>query len=458
MKNLYLSILLFFLFTSNAFGQDYALFLHGFEGSEESWLNSGTPDDWVTAGIIDDYIAISYDVADLASSSSQAQLINSIASQMSQKSSTGNWVIVGHSMGGLVARAGYEVLDSHPLLPQANIKAVLTVGTPHQGARAAHVALSNTPGYINVKPVLDEFIFRVEEPLDDVHGAVSWFAQFSPGALDQLEKIPEIKNDVIGHIEYFSNASVNNNVKNIIGLNGSLIQTINSGQVSEPSFKRSVIGAEKKFIVVRSANEIVGDRNGNELGALDNFNDIRYFYKANSNAWEASRIAYKWTLQNGKKRDAERKRDRWRTGRNTLDNIDGTWGEMIDSYTIGTVIMSMYVMVDCQGQPGDPTMPGHSDGEEICWELQDVPFSYPVATKNDIIIGPEYAVWNPNEDPDDGDINWYYDDVPADGGYNHFELRRHKRAYTLSGVFQQGELAPPMRDAALWLDDEVFNN
>lgn len=78
--------------------------------------------------------------------------------------------------------------------------------------------------------------------------------------------------------------------------------------------------------------------------------------------------------------------------------------------------------------------------------------------KNYIIIGPEYAVWNPNDDPEiDNGINAYYDDVPADGGYNHFELRRYKRAYTLPGVFQQGDLAPPMEAAADWLEFQVFN-
>ncbi len=54
--------------------------------------------------------------------------------------------------------------------------------------------------------------------------------------------------------------------------------------------------------------------------------------------------------------------------------------------------------------------------------------------------------------------NWYYDDVPADGGYNHFELRRYKRAYTLPGVFNQGDLAPPMDEAADWLKTTVFGN
>ena len=42
-------------------------------------------------------------------------------------------------------------------------------------------------------------------------------------------------------------------------------------------------------------------------------------------------------------------------------------------------------------------------------------------------------------------------------GYNHFELRRYKRAYTDGpGGFVQGQLAPPMREAAIWVDEDVF--
>jgi hypothetical protein len=118
-------------------------------------------------------------------------------------------------------------------------------------------------------------------------------------------------------------------------------------------------------------------------------------------------------------------------------------------------------MVECEdgSDPGDPSQfpeTNDPDGEAECWEYQYFPVNIPVATKNDVIIGPDYAVWNPGEAPNDRNINWYYDDLPTDGGYNHFELRRYKRAYTLPGVFQQGDVAPPMGQAAIWLDEVVF--
>ena len=79
------------------------------------------------------------------------------------------------------------------------------------------------------------------------------------------------------------------------------------------------------------------------------------------------------------------------------------------------------------------------------------------STKNDVLIGPEYAVWSPGQNPNDRVNNWFYDDIPQDGGYNHFELRRYKRAYTDGpGGFVQGQLAPPMEEAADWVKYDVF--
>ncbi len=45
---------------------------------------------------------------------------------------------------------------------------------------------------------------------------------------------------------------------------------------------------------------------------------------------------------------------------------------------------------------------------------------------------------------------------PADGGYNHFELKRHRRAYTLPGVFETGDLAPTSQVNLPWFNDAWF--
>ncbi|MEX2603166.1 MAG: alpha/beta hydrolase, partial [Gracilimonas sp.] len=416
MKKLILIALLSTLFSTYSLSQDYALFIHGFEGSAESWINSGTPNDWKIANIIDDYVVVSYQTSELKTSTGQQQVISRIVSKMVQKDPTGsaNWILVGHSMGGLVARAGYDKIKNNSSTQHFNIKAVITVGAPNQGARATAVSLEPVSGYKNVQPVLNTFVQRTTEPLGDVHQWVGSLTSLAaPDALSQLEKAPELIEDAINKIKYFENASVSNNIKDVIGVNGSLIQDINSGQFSEPSFKRSIIGAEKRFIIVRSANEILGNNSGNEYSTLQNFDDIRWFYKANANAWDTQQIMETILWQFNKAKESRRKRDRWNRGRTALDNIDNTWGIMIDSYKTEYTTIYTWDYV-CSGTIFNPPIPPDPYSDP-CWEQVPHNVSYDVPTKNDVIVGPDYAVWSPWQNPNDRNINWYYDDIPANG-------------------------------------------
>lgn len=74
-----------------------------------------------------------------------------------------------------------------------------------------------------------------------------------------------------------------------------------------------------------------------------------------------------------------------------------------------------------------------------------------VADKNDGVVNIHSVLWSKG-DSFIGDHNQYFDDVPADGGYNHFELRNHKRAYTLPGQFTKGDLNPSMEEVRKWID------
>lgn len=74
-----------------------------------------------------------------------------------------------------------------------------------------------------------------------------------------------------------------------------------------------------------------------------------------------------------------------------------------------------------------------------------------------MLLGPAYAVWSPGQNPNDQSVNFLYDDLPTEGGYNHFELRRSKRAYSLPGVFNAGDPAPPMEAAEEWLEEVVYS-
>lgn len=53
--------------------------------------------------------------------------------------------------------------------------------------------------------------------------------------------------------------------------------------------------------------------------------------------------------------------------------------------------------------------------------------------------------------------NYYYSDTEAQGGYNHMEIRRLRRAYNdpANGIVK-GEKATPMDQAEQWLRREVL--
>ncbi|MBO6523689.1 MAG: hypothetical protein JJ971_07695 [Balneolaceae bacterium] len=77
--------------------------------------------------------------------------------------------------------------------------------------------------------------------------------------------------------------------------------------------------------------------------------------------------------------------------------------------------------------------------------------------KHDGVVNISSVLWSMG-DAFIGDHNQYFSDVPADGGYNHFELRNHKRAYTLPGQFAKGDLNPSMEEVANWIKDDYGNS
>jgi hypothetical protein len=72
--------------------------------------------------------------------------------------------------------------------------------------------------------------------------------------------------------------------------------------------------------------------------------------------------------------------------------------------------------------------------------------------KNHDLVHTHRVLWSENDEFDDLN-NLYFDDVPIDGGYNHFELRHYERPYTLPGVFVKGDRNPPMEELQKWIDN-----
>ena len=80
----------------------------------------------------------------------------------------------------------------------------------------------------------------------------------------------------------------------------------------------------------------------------------------------------------------------------------------------------------------------------------------PTPDKHDGVVNVTSTRWaanHSNEDfwnqhnPDEDEIAPGKDQ----GGYNHFEIRNAKRNYTLPGVFNKGDVNPPMKKVADWI-------
>jgi hypothetical protein len=83
-------------------------------------------------------------------------------------------------------------------------------------------------------------------------------------------------------------------------------------------------------------------------------------------------------------------------------------------------------------------------------------YSVQVPDKNDGVVNVHSVVWSKGDNLE-STHNFYMNDTDEDGGYNHFELRNHDRAYTLkrndgSIIFSKGEENPAMERAAEWLE------
>ncbi|TNE70520.1 hypothetical protein EP331_11925, partial [bacterium] len=423
--------ILFSVSDSNAQSK-YAIFIHGFDGNSSSWTGPSVavPQQWKSEGIITDYIAFDYSATELSSNTEKIALLNRMGNLMKTKSPNGEWIIVGHSLGGIVARAAYHFLKTTAPYNTLNIKAITTIGTPSQGANAAHVSMTATPGFINVGNEIATFRNLIEDPLDEVHSGVATLTGLVAGdALSQLENVPVILDGVFNELQTKVNLSESIPAKDVIGRvdvfnpdPNSLIYQINHQQTLKPQHVRSVIGVEKAFIPIRSANEFM-DFNATEVSTLKNYDDIRWFYRANANAYDASAVGYTLLLKFGSAATARRKRDKWNRGRAELDAIDSRWGKIIDSYTYTAQEEALLIPTGiCSGGIGDgpggfySVQQAVNPSNEVCidgtlYEVRIVQYYSRIGTKNDGLLTPQSCVWDPGSPLVGYAKNKYYDDV-----------------------------------------------
>jgi pimeloyl-ACP methyl ester carboxylesterase len=156
------SILLFLFFFSISAHADVMLLIHGYLGDANSWEKSGINAElhqqgWQRAGMfkgspqgsqlfVSNHAAAknSVYVAELPSNAPvmvQADVLKNIIDVIQQNHNNKKIILVGHSAGGVVARMA---LIRHQL---KNVKALITIATPHIGTGRADQALDITANH-----------------------------------------------------------------------------------------------------------------------------------------------------------------------------------------------------------------------------------------------------------------------------------------------------------------------
>ena len=450
-----------------------AIFIHGFEGSAESWTaeqyDTRIPQDWVDRGLINSFEYFVYTTDQIKNDQERDALIAGLIQHMTayqQNMPNTEWIFVGHSMGGLVARSIYGAIQQ--VAPYLQVKVVITMGTPHQGAPVTEVSFGDEPGFINVEPIFSAERRKIQRPLSHINRFVeSRVENRYPGALERIDSAPEYLDTIRDLIEDWAMASSSIPAKDVIGTEGSVIRQINSPGFPNPPHMRSISGVEKRFVPVRAAGELVM-KTGDELNILHNFDQIRDFYLANRKAWNTEITVYNFSGFNWFNPfyyRAKSKSEKWSEGYAALNNLDVTWSQMSNAfYTTTMQIPKVELVCPSGNRPSDFGFELEFEDferrpatlSECYYQTVTRTITVRIPEKTDLVVTPMYAVWSPGQSPNDRNVNFLYDDTEPDGGYNHFEIRRMNRAYTLPDVFERGDITPPMDDVRAWFNEVVF--
>ena len=469
----------------------YALFISGYGSAV--WDESGTPKDWKRRGIVDDYEILDAVVEDkleelarmnISSTSDLIGMIGHDGEELYEKMV--NWyihapayantelVIVGHSAGGYLARALGSLIESYGAdfvaygtwRPSVT---VVTLGTPHQGARLAGKSEKS------IRSLMDEWIDVVERPLGHAHWTISLGARVK-GKSGDIRNIPEMLDTADDQVNVWTSKAELLPLKQVFAPGGLVPKGLQ--RLGDPQNYLSVYGAEKSRTAVRMAGELTPEYGGygDEVGMYNQYEELRGYYVKNRDAWNAAAAYYYATGRFWKGPGAKKKANRWKEGERKLKAIDDLWTQVIDSYTTtrrtGYRRKQVCIPQDGGRGPLDPATP-------IAYRLQTrmrecargesayryTPYSYTVTveTKNDGVMGPQYGVWDKAQmaryavdvTGSSNNGNSYLSDLGDDGGYNHMELRRSKRAYSKGGVFSKGDANPPVEGVERWMKKKL---
>ncbi|MCF7803675.1 MAG: hypothetical protein K9N46_00050 [Candidatus Marinimicrobia bacterium] len=477
MKRFTLLLIFTLAFAHSVLGANKAAFIHGFGGDETSWGQSGTITYLLNEDIIDGFINIEYD----SKNQSPDSIAASVVSEVYTANSPGDkWIIVGHSLGGLIARGVESGLKGSGI----QVAGILTLSTPHQGAPAADYIFNDA------RSVVSQFTADAKAgPNYGPHSKVDFalyladFANLWGGddLYGQVYKIPGYLDDAKDKAEYWIklDSAANADTKLVPG--GELIENLNS-QLTNTAH-RSIIGAEKSPTIMRWMSELrYFGSDESESNMMEYYEGIKDWYSANTHAYKNDMVLAQTKMslylsaiifnpiQNYKlykKAQAQytyfkKRYNAWNRGYATWANIDNTWAQAIGAGNDYTYTYKVWHVYGCDlpiygGIAPDmetlfylPPCPGggyyNPDGY-----YKTVTVHVPVARKNDGLVSPNLAVWKKGQNQNDRSTNFYYGDEGADGGYNHSEIRRAQRAYTLPGVFSKGQETPQWTETSDWM-------
>jgi hypothetical protein len=463
------------------------VFIHGFQGSSEKWTEiSEVPQKW-KGGVIDDFVALDYKTLELKNSFTITKMVGRFIAKMDSMGkkltpsgysrSNDQWIIIGHSLGGIVARRLYPELKKAGY----NIVAVVSVGGPSQGAPATEVDTATIRK--RLETMKNTFTEAYKYRRSWIELGVLLKDLFSgTDYAERIDAIPDYIETARDSALGYSELVIENNAKSLIGRDGSKIQKINSYSENDianhpPNFL-SVIGAEKNNAPIRMAGQIFegSEELKDEDGMIDKVDKFRNDYvQRHVNAYErlvdvyysvhlACRIQHPFrsSICSGAYSElqyARYRRSVWKDVRREIDDLGKTWSELINSFRLVTTTIQTYIPPCDDGGGRLPGAFNIQPIDEYCsqypgGEYREETFSVKVPDKHDGVVNIHSALWSKNDAFTD-DNNRLFDDVPADGGYNHFELRNYARHYTLKEngavVFSKGSKNPSMEEAENWI-------
>lgn len=457
-------IAFFGLILQTAQAKKVGIFLHGFNGDKEAWTKESKIPKYWKDNIIDDTVVLEYKTSELESDATRERMVKRFIEDdilVNGRTPNDQYVLIGHSLGALVARRIYPALQEY-----INIEAVISVAGPSQGAMAATVnrtavnkriermhdrfsaALNNTRGFIDLGVLFIDIM--------DHFYTGGWFEEF-PNTQGKIHSIPAYLSDAQDEIDEYLKVKDKHNAEMLIGPDGEVIRTINSYDKNDfdehPESYLSIFGVEKDKAVLRMAGQFRRNKNlKNEEKVLDLIQDLRDdYFQAHVNSYRKLKkryefFAYLFPGYDDEVESAKRRENIWKEARNEIDNIGTTWSEMINSYRFETE----YIYVDEYIPCGD----GALFGEKCGFQKVRKKITVKITDKHDGVVNRYSARWSGDDALNDRH-NKYFDDTGADGGYNHFELRNAKRQYSYkpgSGGFLKGDDNPPMKYARNWLD------